>query len=545
MSDDYSTTSDTTSDTSTDTSDSVDTSSLDAVDTSDLPEDTSGSDGSEDLPETDTSDSVDTDEVTDAEEIADETDSTDDSANETSDSFSDDEVSSTDTSELSEATAGSDGSENLPDGDNERLYTEESSETDTADTPPEAVDADHSDELNDTDDVETDGAGDLDSPEKPEESDGSENLHGNDPSQEDIRDDQEVDENSDKDDGVDNLPNGCDDDLEETPDSVESDDKNDKQSDLEKGIADTVKNSGAEDSDDFSERKPIDNSEVHRNKSYANDDLGNAERKRDEAYQALLDYRNANNLGRSMEPSQEEQRLIDKANEARDKYERLKHAQDLRDAMADNSNEYRSIVESLNDSGVNHRPIEKSDYDRSTRDIIDHLGGGDLTQGSCSSLAFAYAGNKAGYNVLDFRDGESRSFFSQNSSIGSIANLPNVDSRTVYGKDDINCANELMKSMDPGKDYYLATGQHASIVRKADDGYQYLELQSAHNNGWKTLDDNALQNRFGCASDNQYEYPNYLIDVDSLGNSAEFRDILGYINTADNQQMKGVYGHVK
>lgn len=473
MNDDYSTTSDITSDTSTDT--------FDSVDTSDLSEDTLGSDGSEDLPETGTSDSVDTDEVTDAEEIADETDSTDDSANETIDSFPDDEVSSTDTSELSEANAGTDGSENLP----------------------------------------------------------------NDPSQEDIRDDQEVDENSDEDDGVDNLPNGCDDDLEETPDSVESDDVNDKQSDLEKGIADTVKNSGAEDLDDFSERKPIDNSEVHRNKSYANDDLGNAERKRDEAYQALLDYRNANNLGRSMEPSQEEQRLIDKANEAWDKYERLKHAQDLRDAMADNSNEYRSIVESLNDLGVNHRPIEKSDYDRSTRDIIDHLGGGDLTQGSCSSLAFAYAGNKAGYNVLDFRDGESRSFFSQNSSIGSIANLPNVDSRTVYGKDDINCANELIKSMLPGKDYYLATGQHASIVRKADNGYQFLELQSAHNNGWKTLDDNALQNRFGCASDNQYEYPNFLIDVDSLGNSAEFRDILGYINTTDNQQMKGVYGHVR
>lgn len=252
----------------------------------------------------------------------------------TSDTTSDtstDTFDSVDTSDLSEATAGTDGSEDLPDDDNERFDTEESSETDTTDTPPEEVDADHSDEPNDTVDVETDGTGNLDSPEKPEGSDGLENIHGNDPSQGDIRDDQGVDENSDEDDGVDNLPNGCDDDLEETPDSVESDDVNDKQSDLEKGIADTVKNSGAEDSDDFSERKPIDNSEVHRNKSYAND-LGNAERERDEAYQELLDYRNANNLGRSMEPSQEEQRLIDKANEARDKYESLRHAQELREA---------------------------------------------------------------------------------------------------------------------------------------------------------------------------------------------------------------------
>ena len=44
-------------------------------------------------------------------------------------------------------------------------------------------------------------------------------------------------------------------------------------------------------------------------------------------------------------------------------------------------------------------------------DIINRVGGGDLTKGSCSSLAFMYAGNKAGLDVLDFRDGNSRSVF--------------------------------------------------------------------------------------------------------------------------------------
>lgn len=209
------------------------------------------------------------------------------------------------------------------------------------------------------------------------------------------------------------------------------------------------------------------------------------------------------------------------------------------------SKEYSSIVEALNDANVTHRPIEFAAEQRTANDIVNQLGGGDLTEGSCSSLAFAYAGNKAGYNVLDFRDGESRSYFSDNDTIQTIANLPGIDSRTISGTDDIHCANELMNGMENGKEYYLATGLHASIVRKTDNGFEFLELQSAKNNGWKTLDDTVLRNRFGCASDNTYEYPNFLIDVDSLGKNEEFRNILGYINTAETNQIKGVSGHAR
>ena len=99
--------------------------------------------------------------------------------------------------------------------------------------------------------------------------------------------------------------------------------------------------------------------------------------------------------------------------------------------------------------------------------------------------------------------------------------------------------------MESGKDYYLATGQHASIVRKAGNGFEFLELQSATDNGWKPLDENVLRNRFGCEDYNQYEYPNFLIDVDSLGRSEEFLNILGYINTAESNQVKGGSGHVR
>lgn len=202
------------------------------------------------------------------------------------------------------------------------------------------------------------------------------------------------------------------------------------------------------------------------------------------------------------------------------------------------SAEYSLIVNSLNDVNVAYRPIELACEQRTPDDIINQLGGEDLTEGSCSSLAFAYAGNKAGYNVLDFRDGDSRAYFSDNDSIKLIANLPEIDSKTILGTDDIRCVNELLNGMENGKEYYLATGLHASVVRKADSGYEFLELQSVSNNGWKPLNDSVLRDRFGCISNNEYEYPNFLIDVDSLGKSEEFRNILGYINTAEANQMK-------
>jgi len=90
------------------------------------------------------------------------------------------------------------------------------------------------------------------------------------------------------------------------------------------------------------------------------------------------------------------------------------------------SNEYRSIVKALEERNVDYRPIERCEPPRDSKDIIERVSGGDVTEGSCSSLAFAYVGNRAGYDVLDFRDGESRTFFSLRSSIEEVANLPDV-----------------------------------------------------------------------------------------------------------------------
>lgn len=210
----------------------------------------------------------------------------------------------------------------------------------------------------------------------------------------------------------------------------------------------------------------------------------------------------------------------------------------------DASGSYQKIRDTLEQKKVEYRAISKFGQNRTHEEIVGRLGGGDNTRGSCSSLAFAYAGNKAGYDVLDFRDGNSRSYFSDNNSILTIAALPGVEAKVLYGRDDVACADQLLSEMKPGKEYYLATGQHASIVRQNNGHYEYLELQTASDNGWHLLHDGRLSDRFRC-NINEVEFPNFLIDVDSLGNCNEFLDLLGYINTDEENQNKGESGHVR
>lgn len=210
------------------------------------------------------------------------------------------------------------------------------------------------------------------------------------------------------------------------------------------------------------------------------------------------------------------------------------------------SNNFNSIVSSLGGQGVSYRQIEPARLNRSSEEIVANLSGGDLTQGSCSSLALAYAGNRAGYNVLDFRDGESRSFFSSRSSIRQIATLPGVRSAESSGRNDIETTHNLIDTIPSGKEFYLATGQHAAIVRNNNGQMQYLELQHPLNgNGWHNLDDYVLINRFGASPNHTVPFSSHLIEVDSLSNNQEFLNILGYINTADSEQRKGVSGNVR
>lgn len=200
--------------------------------------------------------------------------------------------------------------------------------------------------------------------------------------------------------------------------------------------------------------------------------------------------------------------------------------------------------------GIASNPIKKSSKKLTEEEIIQAISGGDKTKGSCSSAAFAYIGNKGGYTVLDFRGGESCDFFSRNSRIKMIGNLPGVKMHVAKNTNDFKATKELLENVENGNEYYLATGRHAAIIRKNDNLVEYLELQSKIVNGFKPFDDTVLKKRFKAQKSHairgrKYDVDSYLIDVNSLKDNPEFHNILSFLNTAESKQMKGIEGHEK
>ena len=200
--------------------------------------------------------------------------------------------------------------------------------------------------------------------------------------------------------------------------------------------------------------------------------------------------------------------------------------------------------------GITSNPIKKSSKKLTEEEIIQAISGGDKTKGSCSSAAFAYIGNKGGYTVLDFRGGESCDFFSRNSRINMIGNLPGVKMHVAKNTNDFKATKELLENVENGNEYYLATGRHAAIIRKNDNLVEYLELQSKIVNGFKPFDDTVLKKRFKAQKSHavrgrKYDVDSYIIDVKSLKDNPEFHNILSFLNTAESKQMKGIEGHEK
>ena len=199
---------------------------------------------------------------------------------------------------------------------------------------------------------------------------------------------------------------------------------------------------------------------------------------------------------------------------------------------------------------VEYIEVKKLQKELTTEEIIKKLGGGDQTKGSCSSLAFAYIGNRNGYDVLDFRGGISTEIFATTRNIVEIANLDGIESKVIKRANDYNAVKELLTFVEEKKEYYLETGKHAAIIRIGNRGFEYLELQSETENGFKKLDSSVLKTRFGCQTSYsvggiKFEKSNVLIDVDSCKNSEEFKNLLGYINTAKDKQNKGEGGYAK
>lgn len=189
----------------------------------------------------------------------------------------------------------------------------------------------------------------------------------------------------------------------------------------------------------------------------------------------------------------------------------------------------------IDKNGVEFRAVKEHKKQPTETEIIETVGGGDRTKGSCASLAFAYAANKGGLNVLDFRGGKSLDYFSRTSNLVQICDK-------IGGYSAWTTGVQLMKQTEIGKQYYLAIGRHAAIVRQVSKGkYEYLELQSAWNNGWHPLDSKTFGWRFSARGKDF----GLLIDIELLLKDSGFRKMVGYINTAESEQKKGASGTIK
>ena len=208
------------------------------------------------------------------------------------------------------------------------------------------------------------------------------------------------------------------------------------------------------------------------------------------------------------------------------------------------------VTEQLPKSGIKPLDVVKLEKPMEESDIIKRIGGGDETKGSCSSLAYTYAGQKAGYDVRDFRGGKSQEFFSKNWL--NIAKFKDADGVNIgithTDKNGFTGANYVLNMVESGKEYYFSAGRHAAIVRRSEQGLEYLELQSstfggAYGNGWHSLDNDELKSRFGVMrSSKRYTLISSLIDIDKFAQSADFVEMLKYINTEAGKEKAGIYG---
>ena len=223
----------------------------------------------------------------------------------------------------------------------------------------------------------------------------------------------------------------------------------------------------------------------------------------------------------------------------------------------------KNFVDRLDKIGVDYKEVKLHPIPLTEEEIIKVLAGGDNTEGSCASVGLCYVGQKGGVDVLDFRDGDSREFFATTSWLKKLRDLPDVES-VGYNKYSSSVANgfQLLQKCEMGKEYYFVNGRHASIVRRIGSGkedFEYLELQSAVKSGWTPMHSeftskwgnhvtsvrDTLRSRFGETKYDDFSERTFMIDVDSMKDSDELKKLLGYINTAEDKQVKGASGTIK
>lgn len=190
--------------------------------------------------------------------------------------------------------------------------------------------------------------------------------------------------------------------------------------------------------------------------------------------------------------------------------------------------EFDKIIQRAKNKGVQYIEVKKLQKPLSEEQIINKLGGVDPTPGSCSSQALAYIANKFGFDVKDYRDDEGRKFFGDEAFIESFTKSGGF---AATGYNGIQNTKTLLKHVEPGKEYYFKCGEHAAIIRKKNDAFEFLELQGVKKaNGFHTIDQSILEKRFG-SKNGKIKWFDHLIDVEKLKDSPKFRELIGFFNT--------------
>jgi len=221
---------------------------------------------------------------------------------------------------------------------------------------------------------------------------------------------------------------------------------------------------------------------------------------------------------------------------------------------------YEQLKNFAGNNRVSHKPV-KTISPMTHDDTVAKLAGGDMTTGSCVSQMFAYCSNRHGIDVTDFRGGSSCDMFSRNLNIPKVFKTANANFIEHKVEREAQETAKILAGLEKDKEYCLVVGRHASIIRNSSEhGLQYLELQSELHKGWMPFETDSrsvadtLYRRFGCRKriqKNRWDaniiirHDVWLADVDSFQMTEEFKDIMGYINTATDKQKKGVRGFAK
>lgn len=206
------------------------------------------------------------------------------------------------------------------------------------------------------------------------------------------------------------------------------------------------------------------------------------------------------------------------------------------------------MLDGLKANGVKYKQVQEHTKTLTEPEIIKALAGGDQTKGSCASVGLAYVGQINGLDVLDFRDGKSREYFSKKYNLLNVFDMPNVNKFIETARSEITAGNKLLKKVEEGEKYYFVAGRHAAIVTRENNVLKYLELQDPDINGWKPFNGNpryTLNWRFGARNGRGIDETALMFNVKDMQGSDEFKELLGYINTSVGDQKKGIRGGIK